>query len=238
MNKVPTYEELQQRIEALENEALEREQIKEALHHSEKRYRDLYENAPNAYFSISPADGSILRCNVTALQLLGYDRETLMQMKVFDLYAFTPDGQAKANRVFKRFREGESIRDVELQMKRVDGEPVWVDISVDPVRDHDEKIVESRSMVVDISKRKQTEEELKKKTHDLGERIKELNCLYEISHLREKPGISLEEMLQGVVDLLPPSWQFPEITCGRVILEDEEYKTAARPRPHISGTGY
>ena len=226
MNKVPTYKELQQRIEALENEALEREQIKEALRHSEERYRDLYENAPNAYFSISPADGSILRCNVTALQLLGYDRETLMQMKVFDLYAPTPHGQAKATQVFKRFREGESIRDVELQMKRVDGEPVWVNISVDPVRDHDEKIVESRSMVVDISKRKQTEEELKKKTHDLGERIKELNCLYEISHLREKPGISLEEMLQGVVDLLPPSWQFPEITCGRVILEDEEYKTS------------
>jgi PAS domain S-box-containing protein len=225
MSKAPTYEELQQRVKALENEALEREQIEEALRHSEERYRDLYENAPNAYFSISPADGAILRCNVTALRLLGYDRETLMQMKVFDLYASTPHGQPKANEVFKRFREGESIRDVELQMKRVDGEPVWVNISIDPVRDHDEKIVESRSMVLDISKRKQTEEELKKKTHDLGERIKELNCLYEISHLREKPGISLEEMLQGVVDLLPPSWQFPEITCGRVMLEDEEYKT-------------
>ena len=74
--------------------------------------------------------------------------------------------------------------------------------------------------------RQQTEEELKKKTHDLGERIKELNCLYEISHLREKPGISLEEMLEGVVDLLPPSWQFPEITCARVSLEGEAYKTA------------
>ncbi len=148
-----------------------------------------------------------------------------MQMKVFDLYAHTPHGQPKANEVFKRFRQGESIRDVELQMKRVDGEPIWVNISVDPVRDHHGKIVESRSMVLDISKRKQTEEELQKKTHDLGERIKELNCLYEISHLREKPGISLEEMLQGVVDLLPPSWQFPEITCGRVMLEGEEYKT-------------
>jgi PAS domain S-box-containing protein len=225
MSKAPTYEELQQRIKALENEALEREQIKEALRHSEERFRDLYENAPNAYFSISPADGAILRCNVTALRLLGYDRETLMQMKVFDLYAPTPHGQPKANEVFKRFREGESIRDVELQMKREDGEPIWVNISVDPVRDHYEKIVESRSMVLDISKRKQTEEELKKKTHDLGERIKELNCLYEISHLREKPGISLEGMLQGVVDLLPPSWQFPEVTCGRVMLEGGEYKT-------------
>ncbi len=225
MSRAPTYEELQQRIRALENEALEREQIEEALRHSEERYRDLYENAPNAYFSISPADGAILRCNATALRLLGYERETLMQMKVFDLYAPTPHGQPKANEVFNRFREGESIRDVELQMKRVDGEPIWVNISVDPVKDHYEKIVESRSMVLDLSKRKQTEEELKKKTHDLGERIKELNCLYGISHLREKPGISLEEMLQGVVDLLPPSWQFPEITCARVMLEGEEYKT-------------
>lgn len=225
MGRVFSYEELQQRISALENEAVERKQIEEALRHSEERYRDLYENAPNAYFSISPADGAILRCNAAALRMLGYDREALMQMKVFDLYARTPHGQPKAREVFERFRQGESIRDVELQMKRVDDQPIWVNISVDPVKDHYGEIVESRSMVLDVSKRKQTEKELQKKTHDLGERIKELNCLYGISHLRERPGISLEEMLQGVADLLPPSWQFPEITCGRVMLEGEEYKT-------------
>jgi len=225
MSREPTYEELERRIKALENEALRLKRIEEALRQSEERYRDLYENAPNAYFSISPIDGTILRCNAAALRLLGYDRQTMMQMKVFDLYADTTHGIGKAREVFQRFQKGEPIRDVEIQMRRADGRPLWINLSVEPVRGHDGKILESRSVVNDLSQRKQAEEELRMRTHDLAERIKELNCLYEISHLREKPGISLYEMLQGVVDLLPRSWQFPDIACARIILEGVKYAT-------------
>ena len=74
--------------------------------------------------------------------------------------------------------------------------------------------------------RKQAEEILRRRTYDLGERVKELNCLYSISRLVEKPGISLEEILQGTLDLIPPGWQYSEITCARIIIRDQEYKTS------------
>ena len=48
----------------------------------------------------------------------------------------------------------------------------------------------------DITIHKQVEEALRKKTHNLGERVKELNCLYAMSQLIEQPGISLDEILQ------------------------------------------
>ena len=78
----------------------------------------------------------------------------------------------------------------------------------------------------EIIEHKQTEEALKKRTRDLGERVKELNCLYGISNLVETPDISIDEIIQGVVDFIPPSWQYPEITCSRIILNGKEYKTA------------
>ena len=51
MTKKPTYEELIQRVKELEDESLKHKWVEEALRESERRYRDLYENAPNAYFS-------------------------------------------------------------------------------------------------------------------------------------------------------------------------------------------
>lgn len=67
--------------------------------------------------------------------------------------------------------------------------------------------------------------ERKKILHDYGERIKELNCLYGISKLVEKSDLSLEEILQGIVELVPPAWQYPDITCARISIDNQEFKT-------------
>ncbi len=71
-----------------------------------------------------------------------------------------------------------------------------------------------------------SKEELRKRSYDLGERVKELNCLYEIASLIEQPDISLEQVVQGTVDLIPPAWRYPEITCARIILEGQVFATA------------
>jgi len=60
----------------------------------------------------------------------------------------------------------------------------------------------------------------------LHERVKELTCLYGIARVIEKAGISLDEILQQIVELLPPAWQCPEITAGRIILDGNSYVTS------------
>ena len=61
--------------------------------------------------------------------------------------------------------------------------------------------------------------------HRLSERIKELNCLYDISSFRDDTDFSLDAVLQAVVDFIPPAIQFPEITCARLIFGGYEIKT-------------
>jgi PAS domain S-box-containing protein len=75
------------------------------------------------------------------------------------------------------------------------------------------------------AKLRELTEALRERTYDLDRRVKELNCLYGISDLREKPDISLEELLQGVVDLIPSSLQHSEITGARIFLGYQEFKT-------------
>lgn len=59
----------------------------------------------------------------------------------------------------------------------------------------------------------------------LRERIKELNCLYGIAQLAERYGDSMEELLTHLVEFLPFSWQFPEVTCARVVFDGRTYKS-------------
>jgi PAS domain S-box-containing protein len=79
----------------------------------------------------------------------------------------------------------------------------------------------------DVTEKKLFEEELQRKSHDLADRVKELNCLYGISGLLESTELRLDEILQGVVNILPPSWQYPEYTCARITLNGRKYVTKA-----------
>jgi PAS domain S-box-containing protein len=140
-------------------ESSERKRAVEALRGSEARYRDLYDRAPNAYFSVG-TDGLIKRANGTAGELLRCSVEELIGRPVFDLYADSPSGKTKARGIFEKFLSGESVLDEELQMQRFDGDVIWISLSVSPLKDAQGKVLESRSSVVDITERKTAEEAL------------------------------------------------------------------------------
>ena len=59
----------------------------------------------------------------------------------------------------------------------------------------------------------------------LRERIKELNCLYGIAQLAERHSDSIEDLLRELVNFLPLSWQYPEVTCARIMFKGKTYKS-------------
>jgi PAS domain S-box-containing protein len=141
----------------LELEIMERKKAEEALRESEEQYRDLYEEAPDAYLSCG-VDGVIKRANRSAAELLGYSHEELVGLPVADLYADTPNGRPIAEGIFKRFLSGEETRNQELEVRRADGNSVWVSLSVRPIRDKEGRVVASRSIMVDITKQKKLDQ--------------------------------------------------------------------------------
>lgn len=61
----------------------------------------------------------------------------------------------------------------------------------------------------------------------LRERVKELNCLYTISQLRELHAHSAERFLQCVAACLPPSFQFADRACARITYLGRAYASDA-----------
>ncbi|MFQ5857552.1 MAG: putative bifunctional diguanylate cyclase/phosphodiesterase, partial [Anaerolineae bacterium] len=151
--------ELKATNERLQREITERKRVEEALREGEERFRELYEEAPIAYYSVG-VDGRICRANRNTAEMSGYALDDLVGRPVFDLYADTPAGKEKAQEVFQRFRAGEEIRGEELEWRTADGRSVWISITVRPFRDAEGRIVESRAMAVDITDRKRAEEQL------------------------------------------------------------------------------
>ncbi len=59
----------------------------------------------------------------------------------------------------------------------------------------------------------------------LRERIKELSCLYSITLLSEKWAGQPSRIFQGIVELIPAAWQYPEITSAQILLDGLSYAT-------------
>lgn len=157
-------------LRRLVNETTIRTRAEEVLRDSEERYRDLYANAPNAYYTVSADDGRIIRSNAAFARMLGWEDGDLEGRSLFDLFADTPQGLASAKQLFERFRAGETVRGVELQMAHKAGRVIWTSLTAEPVFDAEGRVVEVRSIDIDITDRKRAEDEIKAVQEELVRR--------------------------------------------------------------------
>jgi len=64
---------------------------------------------------------------------------------------------------------------------------------------------------------------VRRRTMELGERVKELQCLFAVSEVVGRLELSVDEALQLIANLIPPAWQYPEVTCARIFWGGREY---------------
>ena len=64
-------------ILVIKKDITDRKHSERLMQEGEAKYRDLYEKAPNAYFSVG-VEGLIHKCNMHAAEMLGYEEEELI----------------------------------------------------------------------------------------------------------------------------------------------------------------
>jgi hypothetical protein len=70
--------------------------------------------------------------------------------------------------------------------------------------------------------------------HDMRERAKELNCLYQVEELLTKTQLSLAEILAQLVRVIPSGYQFPDICQVRITYDDREFASEGyAPSPRL-----
>ena len=126
---------------------------------AEKKYRDLYDHAPDMLLSCEAKTASIIDCNQTVLDATGYSREELIGRTAFELYH--PDCTDLARSAFQQFMDTKELHGVELQLRRKDGSKIEVSLSASAACDEHGTILHSRSALRDITEHRKAEEQLR-----------------------------------------------------------------------------
>lgn len=210
----------------------DRKQAEAALKESEIRHRQLYEKAPHAYFSIG-TDGTVIMANQRAAEMLASPIEDLRGRQLLDLYSDSPQGKGRARRIFERFLQGEEIESEEMQMRRSDGESVWVSLTVTPIRDSRGEVIRSQSMAIDITEEKRAKEALaesEEKFRNLAE--KSPNMIFINRDRRIIYANEVCELLTGytVEELTDRDFNFMDLIAPESKAQIEEFYTR-----HLAG---
>ena len=109
-----------------------RKQAELALQESEENFRNLFDDAPDAYLILDPADGRALACNHATMRILRGSREQIIG-KSPDQVAppFQPDGKSSKDAAAEQVREilKTGYHRFEWMQRRFDGEDFWAEVT-------------------------------------------------------------------------------------------------------------
>ncbi len=211
----------EQYLQAIVRDVTWRKKAEEALRTSEDKFAKAFRSSPDAMEITTLEDGAIIDINEGFTLVTGYTPSDVAEKTIFELNVWAQPLQRKE--ISEKIRADGSLSNMEIKIRHKSGELRDCLFSAEALEiDGNQCLI---AVAKDITDKKHTETERDKLVHDLGERVKELGCLTAIGRVAQIPDLSWEETLKGIVQLIPPGWQYPEITCASISVDQQRFET-------------
>jgi PAS domain S-box-containing protein/putative nucleotidyltransferase with HDIG domain len=157
----------------------------ETLRHSEKNFRNLFENAVAGIYQSTP-EGHIINANEAFAKMFGFNSVAEIISKITDigtqLYANKEDREELIGILAKQ----EIVESREVKMRYCNGKDLWLSLSLHGVKDNSDKLLRIEGVCVDITDRKQAEEGLKRSFQKLRKTVdSSIQAIAAISETRD-----------------------------------------------------
>lgn len=162
MAEKPTYEELADKVRALQDSVAKMESLEVKLRESEKKYRQLVENANDAILILQ--DGMIKFMNQRTSELTGYTADELPKIPFIDL-VHPEDRELVMDRHLRRLRGEELSSTYSFRVVRKTGRIDWGQVNAVIVDWEGKKSV--LCFVRNVTERKQAESALRRTRYEL-----------------------------------------------------------------------
>ncbi|MGD8560627.1 MAG: PAS domain S-box protein [Gammaproteobacteria bacterium] len=148
------------------------------LRNSEEKYRQLVELSQEGIWTIDK-DANTTFANTAMARMLGYSVDEMLGKHLFEF--MDERGREIATRNLSERQQGKGARH-EFEFLRKDGSRIYTIIVAAPFKNEDGIYMGSIAGVLDITKRKQAEDELRKQQETLEELVRERTEALEISN--------------------------------------------------------
>jgi PAS domain S-box-containing protein len=190
----------------------------EVQRESHEQYESLVQSIDGIVWEVDAATFSFTFVSKQAEKILGYSVEQWLNDPTFWANHLHPDDRDWAINFCVHATERKEDHQFEYRMVASDGRVIWLRDIV-TVHTMEDNSVRLRGVMVDITEHKRVEEERRKLLRELGERVKELTALHGATHILQqiRGGIS-EDALRQLASLIPPAFQYPDVTAARISL--------------------
>jgi PAS domain S-box-containing protein len=145
--------------DGLVSDITERKRAEEALKMSEGKYRNIVENASEGIFQSTP-DGRYLSANPALARMYGFSSPRELTESITDISRQIYLHLKDYDRLHDTLREGVPVDGYEVELRRKDGNRIWVSIAERAVCAPDGEVLYHEGAVVDITERKRLEAQI------------------------------------------------------------------------------
>lgn len=204
------------------NDISQRKEAEEALRESKEKYRLLVENQTDLMVKVDP-QGRFLFVSPSYCRLFGKSEEDLLG-KTFMPMVHEDDRKA-TNEAMEALFSPPHTAYVEQRAMTKDGW-TWLGWMDTAIVDDEGKVTEIIGVGRDIGERVAIQTEKDRALHALGERVKELQCVFGVAEAI-RTHVDLEGIFSSVLRIIPTGWRYPQQTEVRILFDGKTFSQTA-----------